>query len=57
MPDMLLIQSAITGLKTAADIAKGFLQLRSMAEVQVQVSGMAAQTLSTFPKNFIFYFP
>ena len=57
MPDMLLIQSAITGLKTAADIAKGFLQLRSMAEVQIQVSGMAAQTLSTFPKNFIFYFP
>ena len=37
MADMALIQSAITGLKTVTDIAKGFLELKTMAEVQGKV--------------------
>ncbi|OGI41320.1 MAG: hypothetical protein A2140_05160 [Candidatus Muproteobacteria bacterium RBG_16_62_13] len=37
MADMTLIQGAITGLKTATDIVKGFLDLKTMAEVQGKV--------------------
>jgi DNA-directed RNA polymerase subunit RPC12/RpoP len=34
---MLVIQSAVSSLKTAGDIAKGFLQLKSIADVQGKV--------------------
>ena len=49
VPDMTLIQGAITGLKIASDIAKGFIKLKSMAEVQaltieLQSAILAAQS-------------
>lgn len=46
MPDIALIQSAITGLKTAADIAKGILDLKTMAEVQGKIIELQAAILS-----------
>jgi Zn finger protein HypA/HybF involved in hydrogenase expression len=46
MADITLIQGAITGLKTATDIAKGFLDLKSMAEVQGKVIELQAAILS-----------
>lgn len=49
MVDMLMLQGTVTGLKMAGDIAKGFLKLNSMAEVQgltieLQSTILAAQT-------------
>lgn len=49
MVDMLMLQGAVTGLKMAGDIAKGFLKLNSMSEVQgltieLQSTILAAQT-------------
>ena len=49
MADMALIQGAISGLNTAASIAKGFLQLHTIAEVQgkvieLQTAILAAQS-------------
>lgn len=46
MADMALIQSAVTGLKTAADIAKGFLELKSIADVQGKVIDLQSAILS-----------
>jgi hypothetical protein len=46
VPDMMLIQSAITNLKTAAEIAKGFVQLKSEAEVQGKVVELQQVILS-----------
>ena len=59
MVDMALIQGTLTGLKTAGDMARGFLELKSMSEVQgkvidlqstilaAQASAMAALTAQT----------
>src|SRR5436309_8136487 len=46
MPDMILIQGTITGLKVAADLAKGFLHLKSLAEVQGKVIELNEAILS-----------
>jgi hypothetical protein len=46
MPDMALIQSAITSLNTAANIAKGFLQLRTIAEMQGKVIELQSAILA-----------
>jgi len=46
MADMALIQGAVTGLKTAADIAKGFLNLHTMAEVQGKVIDLQSAILT-----------
>lgn len=46
MPDMALIQGAITSLNAAANIAKGFLQLRSIAEVQGKVIELQSAILA-----------
>ncbi len=46
MADMALIQGAITGLKTAADIAKSFLELKSIADVQGKVIELQSAILS-----------
>ncbi|MEK7810249.1 MAG: hypothetical protein AAB278_00335 [Pseudomonadota bacterium] len=46
MVDMALIQGAITGLKTAGDIAKGFLELKSIADVQGKVIELQSAILS-----------
>lgn len=46
MVDVMSIQGAILGLKTAADIAKGFLQLQSMAEVQGKVIDLQSSILA-----------
>ncbi len=44
--DLSLIQGTITGLKVASDIAKGFLDLKSMAEVQGKVIELQSSILS-----------
>lgn len=46
MVDMALIQGAITGLKTAGDIAKGFLELKSISDVQGKVIELQSAILS-----------
>jgi hypothetical protein len=46
MPDMALIQGAITGLKSAGDIAKSFLELKSIADVQGKVIELQSAILS-----------
>ena len=48
MADMALIQGAVTGLKAAADIAKGFLELKSIADVQGKVIVLVAQIIMRF---------
>lgn len=45
--DMSLIQGTITGLKTASDIAKGFLDLKNLSEVQGKVIELQAVILNT----------
>ena len=44
--DLSLIQGTITGLKTASDIAKGFLELKSLADVQTKVIDLQSAILS-----------
>ena len=44
--DMSLIQGTISGLKTASDIAKGFLELKSIADVQGKVIELQSAILS-----------
>ncbi len=44
--DMTLIQGAVAGLKTAGDIAKGFLELKSMADVQGKVIDLQSTILA-----------
>jgi len=44
--DLSLIQGTITGLKVASDIAKGFLEIKSMAEVQGKVIELQSSILS-----------
>ena len=44
--DMSLIQGTITGLKTASDIAKGFLELKSISDVQGKVIELQSAILS-----------
>lgn len=44
--DMSLIQGTITGLKTASDIAKGFLELKSIADVQGKVIELQSAILT-----------
>ena len=46
MVDMTLIQGAISGLKTASDIAKGILQLKSLADVQGKVIDLQTTILA-----------
>ena len=46
MADMALIQGAINGLKVAGDIAKGFLQLKSISDVQGKVIELQSAILS-----------
>ena len=44
--DMSLIQGTITGLKTASDIAKSFLELKSISDVQGKVIELQSAILS-----------
>jgi len=44
--DMTLIQSTISGLKLAGDIAKGFLELKSISDVQGKVIELQSAILS-----------
>lgn len=44
--DMSLIQGTITGLKTASDIAKGFLELKSITDVQTKAIDLQSAILS-----------
>ena len=44
--DMTLIQGTISGLKTASDIAKSFLELKSIADVQGKVIELQSAILS-----------
>lgn len=44
--DISLIQGTITGLKTASDIAKGFLELKSITDVQGKVIELQSAILS-----------
>ena len=44
--DLSLIQGTISGLKVAGDIAKGFMELKSMAEVQGKVIELQGVILS-----------
>ena len=44
--DLSLIQGTITGLKLAGDIAKGFMELKSMAEVQGKMIELQSAILS-----------
>lgn len=46
MVDLMSIQGAILSLKTATDIAKGFLHLQSMAEVQGKVIDLQSAILA-----------
>ncbi len=46
MPDIALIQGAITGLKTAGDIAKSFLELKSISDIQGKVIELQSAILS-----------
>ena len=45
--DMSLIQGTITGLKTVSDIAKGFLELKNLSEVQGKVIELQTVILNT----------
>ena len=45
MVDLMTIQGAVLSLKTASDIAKGFLHLQSMAEVQGKVIDLQSAIL------------
>ena len=44
--DLSLIKGTITGLKSASDIAKGFLELKSIADVQAKVIELQSVILS-----------
>ena len=44
--DLTLIQGTISGLKLAGDIAKGFMELKSMADVQGKVIDLQSAILS-----------
>ncbi|OGR01126.1 MAG: hypothetical protein A2511_16395 [Deltaproteobacteria bacterium RIFOXYD12_FULL_50_9] len=44
--DMSLIQGTVAGLKAASDIAKGFLELKSIADVQTKVIDLQSAILS-----------
>jgi hypothetical protein len=44
--DITLIQSAITSLNTASNIAKGFLELKSISDVQGKVIDLQSAILS-----------
>ena len=44
--DLSLIQGTISGLKVASDMAKGFLELKSVAEVQNKVIDLQSAILS-----------
>lgn len=44
--DMTLIQGTISGLRAASDIAKGFLEIKSMAEIQGKVIALQSAILS-----------
>lgn len=44
--DMALIQGTISGLKTAADIAKSLMELKSMSDVQAKVIELQSAILS-----------
>lgn len=44
--DLALIQGTISGLKTAADIAKGLMELKSMADVQTKVIELQSAILA-----------
>lgn len=46
MVDIMAIQGAISGLKTAADLAKGLIQLKSTADMQVQVIELQSAILA-----------
>ena len=46
MVDVDSIQAAVTSLKTATDIAKGFLDLRSISQVQGKVVELQAEILA-----------
>src|SRR5688500_1370738 len=46
MADMALIQGAVTGLKAAGDIAKSFLELKSIADVQGRVIELQSAILA-----------
>ena len=46
MIDVGSIQAAVTSLKTATDIAKGFLDLRNLSEVQGKVVELQAEILA-----------
>lgn len=46
MVDLMTLQCAISGLKAASDIAKGFMQLSTMAEVQTQVIELQSTILA-----------
>jgi len=46
MVDMMTLQGAITSLKTAADIAKGIFDLKSMADVQGKVIELQSTILT-----------
>jgi len=44
--DLALIQGTISGLKTAADIAKGLMELKSMSDVQAKVIELQSAILA-----------
>lgn len=44
--DITLIQSTISGLKTASDIAKSFLELKSVSDIQGKVIDLQSSILS-----------
>lgn len=46
MPDMTLIQNAVLGLQTAANMAKGLIHLSSMADVQLKVIDLQTSILA-----------
>ena len=46
MMDITLIQSTISGLKLAGDIAKSFLELKSISEIQGKVIELQSAILS-----------
>jgi hypothetical protein len=46
IPDMTLIQGAVTSLKAAFDITKGMIQLKSDAEIQVRVIELQSAILA-----------
>ena len=46
VPDMTLIQGTVTSLKAASDIVKGFLQLKSVSDVQGKVIELQSTILA-----------